>query len=200
MSALPAPVAPSLFDLEQDLQAFFNTEDLVPEEQRAEFESALAEQLKASVAKRDRVAQFIQHCSHQQENCDKEIARLKARKESFERAEKRVKQYVQSVIESLGPDAKGKPKKLEGNLATFSLRQTPGHIEITDESKVPAEVQNVEVCMSLPQWKVLLAVHRVDFRDAHVTVDKREAKRRIEAGEDVPGVDLTMGGHCLVIK
>lgn len=178
-TALMAPSAPSLFELEQDLQALLDTEDLVSEDQRGQFEAELAESLKASVAKRDRVAQFIVHCAMQQENCEREIERLKKRKESFDRAGKRIKMYVQRVIESLGSDANGKPKKLEGNLATFSLRQAPGHIEVIDASKVPADLRVETVT---------------------VAIDKREAKRRIESGEDVPGIDLTVGGYCLVVK
>src|SRR5439155_4198004 len=97
MSTALDPLAPSLFDLEQDLQAFLDSEDLVTDEHRKEFETELAESLKASVAKRDRVGQFLAHCSMQQENSEREISRLRARKESFERAEKRVKMYVQAV-------------------------------------------------------------------------------------------------------
>jgi hypothetical protein len=179
MTTALAPVAPALFDLEQDLQALLDTEDLVDPSQRQEFEAELAESLKASVAKRDRCAQFLIHCGLQQENCEREIARLKQRKESFERAEKRLRMYVQSVIQSLGPDAKGKPKKLEGSLATFSLRQAPGHIEVTDETKVPSDLKIQTVITS---------------------IDKREAKRRIEAGEDIPGIDLSVGGYSLVVK
>lgn len=179
MSTALAPLAPSLYELEQDLQAMLDTEDLVSEDQRKQFESELAESLKASVSKRDRCYQFLAHCANQKDNCDKEIERLSKRRESFERAEKRMKMSIQRTIESLGPDAKGKPKKLEGNLATFSLRQAPGHIEVIDESKVPADLKVESVLVS---------------------IDKREAKRRIEAGEDIPGLDLTMGGYCLLVK
>jgi hypothetical protein len=179
MSTALAPAAPSLFDIEQDLLCLLETDEMCPPEQRAEFERDLSLALQKSVEKRDRVAQFLQHVSLQQENCDREIERLRKRRESFERAEKRMKMYVQRVIESLGPDAKGKPKKLEGNLATFSLRQTPGHIEVIDESKVPADLKVSTVTVS---------------------IDKREAKRRIEAGEEIPGIDLTMGGYCLLVK
>jgi hypothetical protein len=199
MTTALAPVAPSLFDLEQDLQALLDTDDIVDPERRAEFEYELAEQLKASVAKRDRVSHFILHCVMQQENCDREISRLKARRETFARAEKRIRQYVMAVIQSLGPDAHGKPKKLEGNLATFALRQTPGCIAITDEEKIPTDLKSVEVCLPLKTWQLFRELYDMTF-DGKVSVDKREAKRRIDAGEDIPGIDLTVGGYTLVVK
>jgi hypothetical protein len=207
-----APRAPSLFDLEQDYEALLDTEALVSPEQEAEFRQELALKLEASVEKRDRVGQFLLHCRHQQDNCDAEIERLVARKRTFEAAEKRMRQYVQAVIESLGVDAKGKPKKLEGNTVTFSLRAKPGAVEITDESAVPPEYKSVVVKLPVETWELIRDEFRNDEDDpmwqelqrasasASCTISKSAVKEAIDRGADVPGADLTIGGHTLVVK
>jgi hypothetical protein len=52
----------------------------------------------------------------------------------------RMESYVARVIESLGLDAKGKRKKLEGNTITLALHGCDKRAEVTDEAAVP-EVQ-----------------------------------------------------------
>ena len=210
MSTAIVPLAPSLFDLEQDLAALLDTEVFVSPEQEAEYRQELGARLEASVEKRDRVGQFIRHCEMQQDNCDAEIERLQERKRSFIAAEKRIRQYVQVVIESLGPDAKGKPKKLEGKTVTFSLRAKPGSVEITDESVVPAEYKSTTVTLPLETWELICDDFRDDDDDplwteiqrakALVSVSKSAIKAAIDRGAEVPGADLSIGGHSLVVK
>jgi hypothetical protein len=214
MTTMLAPRAPSMFELEQDLEALLDTESLVPPEQEAEFYAQLATQLEASIDKRDRVGQFMRHCELQAANCDAEIERLLKRKQTFEAANRRMRQYVQAVIESLGPDAKGKPKKLEGKTITFSLRAKPGSIEIADESAVPAEFKSIVVKLPLETWQLICDEFRTDAEDedpmwqeiqrataqASCTVSKSAVKEAIERGADVPGADLTIGGYSLVVK
>lgn len=177
MSTAVAPIAPSLYELEQDLQSFLDTEDLVSPEQEQVFRAELASAIQASVEKRDRVGQFIRHCELQARNCDEEIKRLQSRKRTFDNAEKRVRGYVQSVIESLALATNGKTQKLEGKIVTFSLRAKPPSVEITDESAIPVEYKHITF-----------------------TVSKTLVKEALEQGTDVPGADLSIGGYCLVVK
>lgn len=210
MSTAIAPLAPSLYELEQDLQAFIDTADLVSEESQDEFQREFAEALQRSVEKRDRAGQFLIHCQQQQENCDKEIDRLKARKRSFEVAEKRVRMYVQGVIESLGTDAKGRPRKLEGNTVTFSLRAKPPAVEITNDEAVPAKYKSITVTLPLHIWEALFSDCDesdpiwAEFKAAGVLgercVIKKAIREALDAGEDVPGADLSIGGYSLVVK
>ncbi|HLH04974.1 MAG TPA: siphovirus Gp157 family protein [Bryobacteraceae bacterium] len=212
MSAALAPRAPSLFELEHELESLLDTEALVTPEQEAEFRRELASALEASVEKRDRVYAFLRHCELQAENCDAEIARLSERKRTFEAAHKRMRQYVQSVIESLGTDAKGKPKKLEGKTVTFSLRARPASVEITDELLVPEEYKSVVVKLPLEAWQLICDEFENDEDDpvwhdlkkasesASCTVSKTAIREAIESGVDVPGADLAIGGHTLVVK
>jgi hypothetical protein len=211
MSTALAPLAPSLFELEQDLQALFDTAELVTQEQETEFLADISEALQRSVEKRDRVSQFITHCGHQRDNCDSEIKRLESRKRRFELAEKRMRQYVQTVIESLGTDEKGRYRKLEGKTATFSLRAKPPSIEITNEESVPDEYKCITVTMSFKMWHSFLegctyegdavAKGMQELTDkAHVTVSKSAVRSAIDAGAEVPGADLNIGGHTLQIK
>lgn len=213
MSTAIAPLAPSLYELEQDLQAFIDTADLVSEESHDEFQREFAEALQRSVEKRDRAGQFLIHCQQQVENCDKEIERLRARKRSFEMAEKRVRSYVQAVIESLGTDAKGRTRKLEGDTVTFALRAKPPAVEITDEDAVPAKFKSITVTLPLDLWEAVIDTPDHDddsdpiwgeFKAASLTaercVSKKAIREALDAGEDVAGADLSIGGYSLVLK
>ena len=60
------------------------------------------------------------------------------REEFYSRAFGQMEAYVSRVIESLGLDAKGKRKKLEGTTITFSLHSCDKRAEITDEMAVPS--------------------------------------------------------------
>lgn len=213
MSTAIAPYAPSLFDLEQNLEALLNTEGFVSPEAETEFRSDLAVALEASIEKRDRVGQFIRHCQLQQENCDSEIERLLERQRVFSAAEKRMRTYVQAVIESLGKDGKGKTKRLEGKTITFSLRAKPASIELADEGAVPAEYKTITVKMPLETWQEICEENRNSDDDdplwmeirqatekASVSVSKSAIKDAIELGADIPGADLSIGGFSLVVK
>jgi DNA repair exonuclease SbcCD ATPase subunit len=197
------PLAPSLFELEQDLQALFDSAELVTQEQETEFLADISEALQRSVEKRDRVAQFITHCGHQRENCDSEIKRLESRKRRFELAETRMRQYVQTVIESIGPNDKGKFPKLEGKTATFSLRAKPPSVAIADENAVPTEFKSLTVTVRLSTWQQLLEAAGFDLVESEsstVSIRKTEIRKAIEAGQEVPGADLRIGEHTLQIK
>ena len=169
----------SLFDIEDTLAAFLETDDSVPPEQRAEFETALQEQIRTAVDKRERVGQFLRHCELQQSNCEAEIKRLKARSATFEAAADRLKFYIVRVIEGLGADGKGKYRKLEGHTVTFALRQNPPHVLVVDADAIPNDYKRTTIS---------------------VVIDKFAIKKAIDAGVSVPGADIEFGENRLVIK
>lgn len=213
MTTALATIARSLYDIEQELDAFVETESLVTSEQEDEFAVELARALQASIEKRDRVGQFIRHCELQADNCDIEIKRLQERKRTYQLAEKRMRLYVQHVIESLGPDTKGRPKKLEGKAITFSLRAKPAAVEIIDEQLIPAEYKAISLTLPLELWQTLCdEVCNDDEEDplwsdvkratekATCSVTKAAVKAAIDRGEEVPGADLSIGGYSLIVK
>ena len=166
-TAIAHVVQPSLYEYEQDLLALLDTAEMVTPEQDAEFQRDLTEQLQKTVAKRDRVGSFIKHLEMQAKFAGEEIKRLQERKRLFEHVEVRLRGYVLHLIEELGPDAKGKLRKLEGERFTLSARACPVSLEITDEAAVPLEYKNVTVAMSAEDWDAFLEayakVYNVEF-------------------------------------
>jgi hypothetical protein len=163
----------TLYDIESDLEALLNTDEMVPEEQRAEFERELGTQLRAAVDKRQRVGEFIRFCDLQGDACKAEIDRLTLRKRHFERVSEQVREYVLRVIEATGE------KKLEGRTLTFSLRACPPSVQIVDQAAIPADYKRETIT---------------------VLIDKTAIKKAILAGQEVPGADLQIGSHSLVLK
>jgi hypothetical protein len=149
-----------LHDLEDSLQCLLDTEDCVTPEQEQAFLEDFSMTMQATVAKRDRVAGFIRHCEAQAEVAADEIRRLQARKRILENAAERVRNYVLWIIEGIGPDDKGKLRKLEGNKFTFSTRKAKPKLEITNEGLIPREYMDVTITLNGPWYiKVWAVLH-----------------------------------------
>ena len=84
-----------------------------------------------------------------------EAKRLQERERLYARALARMEDYVSRVIESLGKDAKGKRKKLEGNTITLSLHGCDKRVEITDESVVPTKYKRITITLPAEVWELL---------------------------------------------
>src|SRR5450631_1371087 len=94
------------YQIEDDLQALVDSEDLVTPEQEQEFRGQLAEQLRTAVDRRQRCGEFLRYCELQQEACDMEIDRLLALKAKHAAAQERMEGYVIHTIETvMDPDA-----------------------------------------------------------------------------------------------
>lgn len=169
----------TLYDLETDLVSLLDTEEMVSDAQRTEFEQQLTTTLKTTVAKRDRCAQFIAHCEGQQAAIAAEVQRLQSLNKSYGGAVERMKGYVLRVIQDIGPDEKGKYRKLEGHTCQFSARLCPASVDISDEAAVPESYKIVKISTS---------------------VDKRAVKDAIDSGAHVPGASLSIGKYALVRK
>jgi len=193
------PQAPTLYELEESLAALLDTEALVTPEQEKEFQAQLAHTMTAAVAKRDRVAEFIRHCEAQAAMARNERQRLTEREHFFLRAAERMRLYVQRILEGLG---KAKPK-LEGKTSTFSLRACPASVEIVDEAAVPAKYKTLTITVPADVWNRMYADTPRWFLEAirvECTVSKTAVKKAIDAGETVPGADLSLGRNTLVVK
>jgi hypothetical protein len=94
-----------LYDLEVHLAALLDTEDLVPEDLEREYALELHATLLATVAKRDRVGQFMAHLESQIAFAHTEIKRLQEREAFYTHVFAKLESYIVRVIESLGVDA-----------------------------------------------------------------------------------------------
>jgi len=199
------PAARSLYDIEAHLAALVDTEDLVPVELEQEYALDLQATLAATVEKRDRVGQFMAHLEAQIAFAHAEVARLKAREEFYEKVFARMEGYVSRVIESLGLDAKGKRKKLEGTTITLSLCGCDKRVEVTDEAAVPTRYKRVTVTLPAETWELVCDSLDLDFREqvlAEVKSPKVDVctslvKVDLKADIAVPGAKLAGGTYLL---
>jgi hypothetical protein len=207
----PVPVAPhplTLYAIEEQLTAMADTAELVPEDQEQAFLEEFRAALTAAVDKRDRVGQFLAHLEQQAAFAKAEIARLQERKAFFERATEKMEGYVIRVIESIGPDAKGKYPKLEGRTVTFSIKDCPPSVAIQDEAAIPSDYKAITITVPALKWEALLGSldleQRAGVLDAvekpKVAVSKTAIKKAIDGGAQVPGADLIVGKKTLVRK
>jgi hypothetical protein len=197
----PGITADSLFQIEEYLAAMVETADVVPEEQEQEFLAEFRRALSTAVEQRDRVGQYMAHLETQSAFAKAEIERLRQRKDVYDRAFERVKQYVLNTIEYLGMDAKGARRKLEGHTVTFSARACPASVEIVDEAAVPAEFKTLTIRLSATTWERLLDSLDIEQRAeilrevkrAECEVSKSVIKAAIDSGASVPGAALSTG-------
>jgi hypothetical protein len=197
----------SLYAIEEQLLAYTDTADLVPEDQEQAFLEEFKAALVAAIDKRDRVGQFLNHLDAQAAFAAAEIQRLQERKKTFEAMRDRIESYVIRVIEGLGTDPKGKPKKLEGRTVTFSIRACPASVEIKDESEIPLDYKTAAIKLPARTWESLLDNLDLETR-ARITdqatrsdsVDKRAVKAAITDNHEIPGATLTVGKFSLVRK
>jgi hypothetical protein len=118
-----------------------------------------------------------------------------------------MRQYVQSVIELLGVDEKGRYKKLDGKTVTFSLRTNPPSVAVTNEDAVPDIYKTITVTLPLEVWRSIVKLGGEFEPDLNWATDKGKVntskigiREAIDTGLEVPGADLNIGGHTLVIK
>jgi hypothetical protein len=194
-----------LYAIEDHLAALMDTVELVPPVEEQQFRDEFQVALTTAIDKRDRVGQFMAHLEHQIAFANSEIDRLKERRAIYQRALERIENYVAHTIETLGRDAKGRYRKLEGKTITFSLSCCPPSVDVTDESAVPAEYKTLTLKLPAVAWEQILdwldsgqreAVSgRVKCQD--IAIDRRSIKAAINAGTNVPGAGLAIGKTTL---
>jgi hypothetical protein len=196
-----------LYDIEAHLAALVDTEEMVPEELEAAYAQELQTTLHATVDMRDRVGQFILHLKSQVAFSHAEASRLEQRERFFEKALARMEAYVTRTIDSLGRDAKGKRKKLDGNVITLSLHGCDKRVEVTDEAAVPTRYKRVTVTLPAETWELVCDSLDLDLRDqvlgevksAKVEVSTSLVKSDLKAEITVAGAKLA-GGTYVVVK
>lgn len=204
-----ANTALSLYQIEDDLAALINSEEMVPEgtDERLQILDEIAQKTAQAVAKRNNVIRFLRHIGHQIDNIDTEIERLRALRGSYTSGRERVEKYVASVIEQCVEQPKHGPKKLEGTIGVLSLRRNPERTVITDMEKLPDRFKEITVTLPLQHWNWLIDGAADD--DPYIRTAELEAKHSapltpikvaIKSGQEVPGADIVFGDVKLVVK
>lgn len=146
----------SLYQCEDDLDALAQTDDMVPDDQRQEYLTALQDQLAKTVDKRDSVCRFLAHLESQRALVKAEKDRLTALEKHYGVVEDRIKDSIRNTILNLGPDAKGKYRKLEGTLNVLSIQKNPDSVHVTKEEDIPLKFKNAVLTMDAEVWNTLL--------------------------------------------
>jgi hypothetical protein len=190
----------SLYRYEDDLAALVETgEGGVPAELEEQYRDALAQALERTVAKRDRVGEFIRHLEDQARFAGEESKRLAQRKQLFERAADRMRDYVRWTLETIGQ------RKLEGRTVTFSLRKMPDVLQVNDEASVPPAYKTLVIEVPADAWSrhiescgdrgILDAIVRAESK-----LDRRALLAALKNGAALPGVAIRSGDNGVVVR
>jgi hypothetical protein len=156
--------------LTQQFQEFFESiveqAALSPEQQ-----TALAENLKASVEKRDKLGTCIAWIDAQAEMLKAEEKRLASRRQSFEKFSKVITDSLHTQMKEWGV------KRVEGLKFAFAVKKNPPSVEIENEDEIPAE-----------------------YIDWNPSISKTKIKDAMDAGKTVPGAKLITDKTRLEIK
>lgn len=196
---------PNLYQIESDLMALVESAETVTELQREAYALELQSAISTSIAKRQRVGEFLAHCEAQEEACGAEIDRLTALKHRYATARERVQGMVVSIILERGQDERGKWPVLEGQTMTLGIASTPPAVRIELGAEIPAALQTVTVKMPGDNWDRIVAAlpdevlgFAGDVTESR-TPDKVAIKAALKMGAEIPGVSLS-GGYRMVRK
>lgn len=164
----------SLAELTDHLQALFDTLEMIDDpDVKREAEAEMYRYFEAEVRKVDNISAYLTRCEREAAGLKEDITRLRDRAAMWEGRSDRVREYVKRVMQNAGT------MKLEGQQATFYLRAATPAVVISDETLLPEEFVKVTIT-KVP--------------------DKRAIRDAIEAGHDVPGADLALGGQVLTVR
>jgi hypothetical protein len=211
---MPTPVTtnswrlsvPNLYEIETDLLALVESAETVSPEQMELYRADLQAALTKSIAKRQKVGEFLLNCASHEDACDREIQRLTALKKQYARTRERLEEFVIRTVLTIGPDEKGKLKALEGETVKLAVKGTPEAVVIDDEAIVDEEFKRVTVKMSFAAWRAICDAipdaictgYAADCKQ-ETAVDKVAVRTAIKQGREVPGAKL-QGGFRLEVQ
>jgi len=149
---------PNFFEIESELKEALALAETATD---ADVQLIVKAYLTAAADKRDRMTAVIRRLKAEQEICEQEIRRFRARKEAVGHAEQRLTGYVIAVMQSIGET------KLKGATSTLTLQHNPASIEITDSTLIPAE------------YKII-----------RYEIDRIKLRGDLKDGKPVPGAEL----------
>jgi Siphovirus Gp157 len=193
----------TLYEIEDNLAALVNTEDMVEDpEQRKAIEAEIVTAQLTAAYKRDSFGKFLATCEHYSEALSAEIKVLQARKKRFESAKERAEGYAVYAMQALGRT------KLEGNTVTLALRKCPESTAVSDEASVPSQFKTLTITVPALAWEELIDGVDIDERSKFIgavkktecTVDRTGIKASIKGGVEVPGASLVSDKYSLIRK
>jgi hypothetical protein len=205
----PQPNTCTLYELEDNLEAFANTIDLADDEpNRRLILDEIGQALRRAKEKRDGVVAFLRHCEMQQRFADIEIERIQKKKALISRIQQELENYVVQVVEQFAvPDRRG-VKRLEGNISSIRIQKNPDSVLITDLDAIPLGFKQALLAMPAHVWEALL--QRVGPEDRKVfesrvekleyKPDKKAIGAELKNGVPIAGADLKFGEFRLVIS
>jgi hypothetical protein len=105
LAIVPRPPATQpLYLVEEELESYISTAELVEPAQEAQFLEEFRQALATAVEKRDRIGRFFGFCENQAEFAAAEIKRLQARKKAYETTVERMEKYIVRIIEEKGTE------------------------------------------------------------------------------------------------
>jgi len=168
-----------------------------------EVDLAIAEYIKAEVAKVDGVRGWWKHLEMMRDAAKDEAETMQDRAQAFGRQLTVLKSAILVTLEEMEFRA-GKPRKLEGKTGSISLVGNGGRrpVVITDEALIPDEYRTVTVKMNAELWRKVcaalpdLAGMQECKKDPNLTL----IYNALESGMDgVPGAILApLGSHVRV--
>ena len=198
----------TLYELEDNLEAFANTIDLAEDEpDRRLILDQIGQALRRTREKRDGVVAFLRHCEMQQKFADLEIERIQKKKARISRVQEQLEHYVVQVVEQFAvPDRRG-VKRLEGNVSSIRIQKNPDSVLITDLDAIPLAFKQALLAMPAHVWEALL--ERLSLEDRKVfesrvekleyKPDKKAIAAELKNGVPIAGADLRFGEFRLVI-
>lgn len=188
------PPARTFYEIEDQLQALLDTEEMVSEEQAGEYFADLAQAHADATRKRNGIIKALVSFDEQVEGAEAEIKRLKEHIARQEKAKERLQQYVIGVLKKL-PEGR---QKLTCHLGTLALRKGSKRVEVHDTSKVPWVLKRAVVHVAGIQAERIVA-SLTDGAFASVEPDKKLIRAVIDGGGEVPGVELVTGEPTLKV-
>jgi hypothetical protein len=132
----------------------------------SEQQTALGEQLRASIEKRDKFGNCLEWLKNQAELLRTKERQLAERRARFEKLFHTLTSSLHQQMLDLGI------RKVEGLEFSFTVKKNPSHVEILDEEKIP------------PQF--------ISYKPM---IDKASIKSALEEGKEVPGAKLVQSTH-----
>jgi len=198
----------TLYELEDNLEAFANTIDLAEDEpDRRLILDEIGQALRRTKEKRDAIVAFLRHCEMQQKFADLEIERIQKKKLRISQVQAELECYVVQVVEQFAvPDRRG-VKRLEGNVSSIRIQKNPDSVLITDLDAIPLDFKQALLAMPAHVWEALL--ERLSLEDRKVfesrvekleyKPDKKAIAAELKNGVPIAGADLRFGEFRLVI-
>ena len=205
----PQPNTCTLYELEDNLEAFANTIDLAEDElSRRLILDEIGQALRRAKEKRDSVVAFLRHCEMQQKFADLEIERIQKKKARISEVQQQLEHYVVLVVEQFAPPDRRGVKRLEGNLSSLRIQKNPDSVLITDVDVIPLAFNQALLSMPAHVWEALLESLSLEDRNVFESrveklefkPDKKAIAAELKNGVPIAGADLKFGEFRLVIS